>query len=278
MPRKIEGNHSYEQSKRPKAAKGRVREEMMNLLAQQPYTLTDLSRILKVSKPTINYHLSDFARRGVIEGAGIRVGRGGLTSRLYVMKHGIELLLPASDSDTYYLDLLSGIFESKKLEWTTDDSIPLGRGMTEFLFHTFRLLRNVTKTRHHDILRRYGLRIGKEVVGPKIEGYKLSERLISLKGFWIENEMGNIQILPIGTVKIASKEYLNIETFQCLGCFGTKENGGPLCSLTRGIVDGVLQLTYGTRYDVGERLAEGAKYEVCIYPIKKTRTKLQSNN
>jgi predicted hydrocarbon binding protein len=256
-----------ERGKRPKAAKGRVREAMMNLLAQQPYTLTDLSRILKVSKPTISYHLAEFTRKGLIQGAGVRVGRGGLTSRLFVMKHGVEFILPDSDSDSYYLDTLSGIFEEKKLVWTTSGGeISWAREMTDFLYHTFRLLRNITKTRHHDILRRYGVRIGTEVFGARVmTGKTVRDRLASLKTFWNENEIGNIQVLPGGTA------YLPLQLFQCLGCFGTRDNGGPLCSLTRGIVQGVLQSGYGSRYEVGERQTQGSWQEVCMYPIRKAR-------
>lgn len=238
----------------------------MNLLAQQPYTLTDLSRILKVSKPTVSYHLSDFARKGLIEGAGVRVGRGGLTSKLYVMKHGIELILPDSDSDTYYLDLLSGIFEANKLEWTTSNGEKrLGDGMINFLYHAFRLLRNVTKTRHHDVLRRYGIRVGKEVVGPKMRGNGLHDKLVSLADFWQANDMGNVQLSS------SSMSYMPLQLFQCLGCFGARENGGPLCSFTRGIIEGALQLSYGTRYEVGERQSQGSSYELCLYPVRKTR-------
>jgi len=255
-----------ESGKRPKAAKGRVREAMMNLLAQQPYTLTDLSRILKVSKPTISYHLAEFTRKGLIQGAGVRIGRGGLTSRLFIMKHGIEFILPDSDSDSFFLDTLSGIFERKKLDWTTSNNdLVWAREMTDFLYHTFRLLRNITKTRHHDILRRYGVRIGIEVFGPQITGKTVRERLASLKTFWNENEIGNIQVLPGGTA------YLPLQLFQCLGCFGTRDNGGPLCSFTRGIVEGVLQSSYGSRYEVGERQTHGSGLEVCIYPIRKAR-------
>lgn len=152
------------------------------------------------------------------------------------------------------------------MQWTmSDDDIVWATEMTEFLYHAFRLLRSVTKTRHHDILRRYGVRIGIEVFGPRITGKTVRDRLTSLKGFWNENEIGNIQVLPGGDA------YLPLQFFQCLGCFGTRDNGGPLCSLTRGIVQGVLQSSHGGRYEVGERQTQGSGQEVCLYPIRKAR-------
>ena len=71
-------------SKHPRVSKGRVRENIINQLSQQPYSLTDLSRILKVSKPTISYHLTNLVKEGIIEIAGTKSGRGGFRSKLYV--------------------------------------------------------------------------------------------------------------------------------------------------------------------------------------------------
>ena len=104
-------------SKHPHVRKGRVRENIINQLSQQPYSLTDLSRILKVSKPTISYHLTNLIKDKIIEISGTKSGRGGFRSKLYVLKHNLDSTLPISSSDSHYLDLLSGIFESNKLEW-----------------------------------------------------------------------------------------------------------------------------------------------------------------
>ena len=57
-------------SKHPHVKKGRVRENIINQLSQQPYSLTDLSRILKVSKPTISYHLTNLIKDKIIEISG----------------------------------------------------------------------------------------------------------------------------------------------------------------------------------------------------------------
>ena len=63
----IKFNKAIDSSKHPQVRKGRVRENILNLLSQQPYSLTDLSRIIKVSKPTISYHLSDLLKNGIPE-------------------------------------------------------------------------------------------------------------------------------------------------------------------------------------------------------------------
>ena len=83
----VKFNKAIDSSKHPQVLKGRVRENMLNLLSQQPYSLTDLSRIIKVSKPTISYHLSDLLKNGIIEISGTKTGKGGFRSRLFVLKY-----------------------------------------------------------------------------------------------------------------------------------------------------------------------------------------------
>ena len=181
-------------SKHPHVKKGRVRENIINQLSQQPYSLTDLSRILKVSNPTISYHLTNLIKDSIIEISGTKSGRGGFRSKLYVIKHNLDSTLPISSSDSHYLDLLSGIFESNKLEWGIEKNNKLGKDIQLFLFHVFRLLRNVTKTRHHDILRNYGKRVGKEVIARKFNN-NLKDNLNELSEFFEENEIGNIKTI-----------------------------------------------------------------------------------
>ena len=251
-------------SKHPRVSKGRVRENMINQLSQQPYSLTDLSRILKVSKPTISYHLTNLVKEGIIEIAGPTSGRGGFRSKLYVLKHNLDNQLPSSSSDSHYLDLLSGIFESSKLEWTVEKNNKLGKDIQLFLYHGFRLLRNVTKTRHHDILRNYGKRVGKEVIGKKFSS-NLKENLTKLSEYFDENEIGNIK------TALSDEKYHPEYKFQCLGCFQARENGGPVCNFTKGMIEGFLEFNYGDRYEIGERQKDGTLYESCVFPMRRTK-------
>ena len=253
-------------SKHPHVNKGRVRENMINSLSQQPYSLTDLSRILKVSKPTISYHLTNLMKDGIIEAYGTKKGRGGFRSKLYILKQNLDSKLPSVSSDSYYLDLLSGIFESSKLEWTIEKNKNIGKNIQIFLYHAFRLLRNVTKTRHHDILRNYGNRIGKEVIGKKFDN-NLKNNLSSLSEFFEKNDIGNIKVV------LSDEKYHPEYRFQCLGCFQARENGGPVCNLTKGIIEGFLDYNYGNRYEIGERQKDGTLYESCVFPMRRTKTR-----
>ena len=178
----VKFNKAIDSSKHPQVPKGRVRENMLNLLSQQPYSLTDLSRIIKVSKPTISYHLSDLLKNGIIEISGIKTGKGGFRSRLFVLKYNNNSKIIISSNDSHYLELLSGIFEESKLEWTTNNKKELVINIQIFLYHAFRLLRNITKTRHHDVLRGYGIRIGKEVIVKNFNSKNLKENQPSRLG------------------------------------------------------------------------------------------------
>lgn len=251
-------------SKHPHVKKGRVRENIINQLSQQPYSLTDLSRILKVSKPTISYHLTNLIKDKIIEISGTKSGRGGFRSKLYVLKHNLDSTLPISSSDSHYLDLLSGIFESNKLEWGIEKNNKLGKDIQLFLFHVFRLLRNVTKTRHHDILRNYGKRVGKEVIAKKFNS-NLKDNLQGLSEFFEENEIGNIKTI------LSDEKYHPQYKFQCLGCFQARENGGPVCNFTKGMIEGFLEYNYGDRYEIGERQKDGTLYESCVFPMRRTK-------
>ena len=102
----IKFNKAIDSSKHPQVRKGRVRENILNLLSQQPYSLTDLSRIIKVSKPTISYHLSDLLKNGIIEISGTKTGRGGFRSKLFVLKYNNNLKLITSSNDSHYFCLL----------------------------------------------------------------------------------------------------------------------------------------------------------------------------
>nr|ACF09625.1 predicted transcriptional regulator ArsR family [uncultured marine crenarchaeote AD1000-325-A12] len=251
-------------SKHPQVDKGRVRENIINLLSQQPYSLTDLSRILKVSKPTISYHLTNLSKNGIIRVIGTKSGRGGFRSKLYILKENLDKNLPISSSDTHYLDLLSGIFESNKLEWEMEKKHNLGNKLQIFLYQSFRLLRNVTKTRHHDIFRNYGKRVGKEVIATKFDK-NIKNNLNMLTDFFEENDIGNIKL------QLGDEKYHPEYKFQCLGCFQARENGGPVCNFTKGIIEGFLEYNYGKRYEIGERRKEGTLYESCVFPMRRSK-------
>jgi len=251
--------------RRPKAKKGRVREAILNLLAQQPYSLTDLSRILKVSKPTISYHLYEFSSKGVIEGAGVKAGKGVMNSKLYVLKKGINYQMPSAESDHYYLEQLSGIYEDIKLEWTSGEDIKTEEIVTKFLYQTFRILRHTTRTRHHYILFKYGFRIGNEIIAKSIKGNTLSERLESINKYFKESNLANLQL-----AKSQEKYHANW-TFECLGCFNARENGGPVCSFTKGIIEGTLSHFFSRKYSLSDIQIEGNEYKVCKYQIIKRK-------
>ena len=262
---KVKFNKAIDSSKHPRVPKGRVRENILNLFSQQPYSLTDLSRIIKVSKPTISYHLSDLLKNGVIEMSGIKTGKGGFRSKLFVLKYNNNSKLIISSNDSHYLELLSGIFEESKLEWTTNNKNELVVNIQIFLYHAFRLLRNITKTRHHDILRGYGVRVGKEITGKNFNSKNLKENLTDFCNYLEKNDISNMKLM------LSDEAYHPTYRFQCLGCFQARENGGPICSFTRGIIEGFLNNKYGNRYEIRERQNQGTIYESCVYPMRRTK-------
>jgi len=257
--------------RRPKAKKGRVREAMLNLLAQQPYSLTDLSRILKVSKPTISYHLYEFSNKGIIEGAGVKAGKGVMNSKLYVLKKGVDYQIPSTESDHYYLEQLSGIYEDIKLEWTSDENIKTEEIAIKFLYQLFRILRHTTRTRHHDILFKYGFRTGNEIISKSIKGNTLSERLESINKYMKKTNLANLELTR------GQEAYHANWTFECLGCFNARENGGPVCSFTKGVIEGILTHFFNRKYSLSDRRIAGAEYKICNYQVIKTKKSMNKD-
>ena len=70
---------------------------------------------------------------------------------------------------------------------------------------------------------------------------------------------------------LSDEAYHPTYRFQCLGCFQARENGGPICSFTRGIIEGFLDNKYGKRYEIRERQNQGTIYESCVYPMRRTK-------
>ena len=107
-------------------------------------------------------------------------------------------------------------------------------------------------------------RVGNEVIGKKFSN-NLKENLTKLSKYFEDNEIGNIKTI------LSDERYHPEYKFQCLGCFQARENGGPVCNFTKGMIEGFLEFNYGNRYEIGERQKDGTLYESCVFPMRRTK-------
>ena len=247
------------------AKKGQVREAIVKVLAQEPHTVSELARILGVSKPTINYHINELSKRAAITVAQVRVGRTGVLSKYYALKPGTLFVSSNPETDDKYLLLLSGFFERRKLQLSLSENEPLGPQLKEILSHAFKLLTKVSYNRHSEILYKHGFGVGHDIVSKRIQGGSVKETLGYLKKFWIDNQMGELQVSAERGYKPAV--YLH----NCLDSFETRDTGGALCFLIKGIIDGVLASTFGSRYETGKYEFNEADVLPCRFQILKRK-------
>lgn len=262
-----EQQHSIydEPPRRYRTKKGQVREAIVKSLSQEPHTVSELARILRVSKPTINYHINELTRRGAITVAQVQVGKTGVLSKYYALKPGTLFVSSNPETDEQYLQNLSYLFERKKLQLTLSGSEPLGSQLKEILYHAFKLLSKVSYNRHSDILYKHGFSIGVDVVSKRIDGGSVKQTLENLKKFWIDNQMGELTVSAERGYRPAV--YLH----NCLDSYETRDTGGPLCYLVKGIIDGTLAGKFGSRYETGKYEFNEADLLPCRFQILKRK-------
>ncbi|MFQ5950839.1 MAG: ArsR family transcriptional regulator [Candidatus Geothermarchaeales archaeon] len=163
---------------RPK--KGRVRDAIVILLADQPHNLTELAETLAVSKATVSYHLSNLEREGVIKVAQVKKLRSGLVSKHYSLAAGTHLVLPDPEEQEEAIAEITHHLETAMLKWTINREYPLGVEIQNLLFHVLRILRPLHTARRSELLRSIGYRIGSEAIPEMAEGGGLRG---SLKSF-----------------------------------------------------------------------------------------------
>ena len=245
--------------------KGQVRETIIKVLSQEPHTVSELARILKVSKPTINYHVSELGRRGAITVAQVQVGKTGVLSKYYALKPGTLFVSSNPETDEQYLQTLSYLFERKKLQLSLSENELIGPQLREILGHAFKLLAKVSYNRHSDVLYKHGFSIGLDIVSKRIQGGSVKDTLENLKKFWIDNQMGELQVSADRGYKPAA--YLH----NCLDSYETRDVGGPLCYLIKGIIDGALAGKFGSRYETGKYEFNEADILPCRFQILKRK-------
>ena len=66
-------------------------------------------------------------------------------------------------------------------------------------------------------------------------------------------------------------------TFECLGCFSARENGGPVCSFTKGVIEGIRAHFFSRKYSLSDRQIAGAEYKICKYQVIKTKKSMNKD-
>ncbi|MDG6928756.1 MAG: ArsR family transcriptional regulator [Nitrososphaerota archaeon] len=239
--------------------KGEVRDAIVNMLLEQPFTLTELVRKLHVSKSTVHYQLQKLLQRGVVDAASVRTVRGGVESRSYALKRGALLAVPAVESDRRHVDALSDLFERKRLELRLEGDAKLGPWAVNFLYHALLALGKTSRTKHDEILHRYGALLGREDVGPKVGGRNLGETLARMGAYWKENLMGTMGVArDQGPDFVVSfPEYFEV---------GAREDAP--CAFARGLLDGVVESRYGLRY---ESVEADHGSDVCAFRVRRRK-------
>lgn len=178
-----------------------MKEKIVGLLAEREMTVTDISKILGISKATVSYHLEELKKSGLV-----RVSRE-VVVRNFVKKY-YTLSIPNGSVSSIIIDSL-------KLSTERRDRAEVFRNTVRLL--GFALL----KTSPH-LFKRLGFEVGKSLGGEGVSVESLSE-------LW--------ESLGLGETS-CSKNSLVMEN--CYFCSGLPKVGYTYCKFDEGFISGFL--------------------------------------
>lgn len=245
-------------SSQPVLKKGEVRASLLALLSREPHAVTELSKLLGVSKATVSYHLNTLVRAGQIKISSEEAAAQG-----FIKKYYIAVEQATSPLEEKYIEMLQRMAEKARMELRDYPLEPLGEKIRGFLLGALHVLQYVTNEKHGQILRNLGFQIGEGVISRRIRGHRLPAILRGVKEVLEGSNLGIVSIME------ATNANATLRIFDCFECVNVPNIGEIQCSFDEGSLSGILQAKLGPFYSVKEVKCQGTGHPYCEFRIAK---------
>jgi len=212
--------------------KGWVREALVLQLSSSPQRPSDLAKKLKVSRPTVSYHLKELTRRGIVEIIDVRRLKGSVSEKTYgLTKGGMTVAVKRSQVPALgdHLERM----EQLKMNWPSLTSEQRVTEVELLLYALFVYSNGEPSAPQSEEFETYGKRTGSELFAPDVTGSTGAKVLGSAVKLLATAGFANCSL----ETKVDGRS----EVMRCLKCFGSREYGGPVCHFTRGAIAGILE-------------------------------------
>ncbi|MFQ5761394.1 MAG: V4R domain-containing protein [Candidatus Bathyarchaeia archaeon] len=248
----------FTRSSQPVLRKGEVRASLLALLSREPHAVTELSKLLGVSKATVSYHLNNLVRTGQIKIASEETAAQGFIKKYYIASEQAS-----SPLEEKYVEMLHWMADKTRVELEDCELEPLGEKIQNLLMGTLHVLQYITKEKHGQLLRNLGFQIGENVLSRRIRGRRLPAILRGVKEVLEGSDMGIVSIME------ATNANATLRIFDCFECVNVPNIGEIQCSFDEGSLTGILQAKLGPFYSVKEVKCQGTGHPYCEFRIGK---------
>ncbi len=243
--------------------KGDVRRGIILSLFEHPLTVTQLAKTLRVSKPTVTYHISKLKRDGFVELRKVEVDKRGFQRKYYLIKESVKLRAINHKAEENYEKVASSVISQLDMELT-------GKRLRELLsdyinIGFLRLLHMVlykSGVKLDGVLRDCGWKVGKEVISKHVGGSTFNEILGNIAKFWEKNKLGRVEVIEMEENKAT------IRIYDCYDCANMPNIGETMCHLDEGMLAGIFEAKLGGGYEAVEVKCWGNGYTYCEVHIK----------
>ncbi|MFQ5761403.1 MAG: V4R domain-containing protein [Candidatus Bathyarchaeia archaeon] len=252
MPERVRDRHV-----RPR--KGDVRPGIVALLSKQPHSVTELAKLLRVSKATISYHVGILKKRNIAQLSSQEPERRGFVRKLYT----------ATDTPSSPIEEKCDAFVTSTLEKLLKDlerSPPeeVGKRIQGTILSLFHVLQYVNKEKHARIVRAFGNRLARHYVTHKIHANTFMKAVSQLKMFYEKHDMGTVVVTEL--TRIRSR----LRVYDCIECPNIPLIGAVQCSFDEGLMEGVLESKLCQRWSVDETRCKADGSQYCEFRIERT--------
>ena len=221
-----------------------TKNKIIQLLMEGDKTSREISDALDKAKSTISVHLSDLDELGLIETKSDIEDK-----RLKIFSLNTKLL-GTSDipTDEHYLEILENLKNSSGDDYN----------FLKSLFHLIRYGLSSFGLDVHPALREIGRDAGRKLA-EGIEVESMDELLKEVKKLWLENQLGEIEVIDSSTLVV----------HDCFDCCDMPDVGTTFCSLDEGMIEGIVDEALDISVSVREVECFGKGDKGCKFEILK---------
>lgn len=244
--------------------KGDVRRAIILSLMEHPLTVTQLAKTLRVSKPTVTYHISKLKREGFVELSKVEVDTRGFQRRYYMIKESVKLRAINHKAEEDYQKVASSVISQLDMELRGKRlREPLSNYINISFLRMLHMVLYRSGVKLDGVLRDCGRKVGKEVISKHIIGSTFKEILSDVGRFWEKHELGRVEVVEMG------ENHATIRVYDCYDCANMPNIGKTICHLDEGMLSGIFEAKLGDRYEAVEVKCWGNGYTYCEIRIDK---------
>ncbi len=230
----------------------KTRQKIVELLADKEMTNTQLSRQLKLSKPTLSHHLKLLVDSNIIRISRIEHENHGIQMKYYSLN---PELITISDEKKINEQVKKELFKNLFSEQTR------GEFEDEISIVFLRLLKSSIIESGIELDRpmyNAGYNLGKNVFSKQIKTSEFDSVIKEIAAIWNKLKLGKVEQIEKNKIRVK----------ECYQCSKMPDIGKPLCPSDAGIIAGILDTVLGKSFSVKEIKCWGTGYDFCEFEIR----------